>query len=346
MAEKYLSQEALADLSLELAVLIHAGLDVGEGLVLLQQDAHGDQAELLGRMARDAEDGLPLSEVMERSGAFPPSVCGQIACGERTGRLEESLRALSESCEARLRLERKLRSALLYPAVLFLLMLVVLAVLLMRVLPVFEEVYASLGGGMTGLAGGLLRLGQGLEAALPWLLPLMAAATVFLGAFAGSGDFREKLLRRWMSGARGDRGVARKLQDARIAQTLSMGLRSGFGAEESLEMAEPQCSAAAAQRCRKAVELLENGEDLVTALRQGEVLPPSSCTMLAMGMQSGCGDTVIQEIARRITEDGEAALQEKTEMVEPAMVIVASVLVGVILLAVMLPLMHIMSAMG
>lgn len=64
--------------------------------------------------------------------------------------------------------------ALLCPSILFLLMLLVIGVLLIRVLPVFEEVYASLGGGMTGLAGGLLRLGEWLAAALPWLTPILA----------------------------------------------------------------------------------------------------------------------------------------------------------------------------
>ena len=343
---KYLGDEVLAKISGELALLLHAGLDIAGGLAMLTEDAEGPERELLTALRQDAEEGLPLSECMERSGVFPPEVCAQVRCGERTGRLEETLSAMAESGESRLRLARQLRSALLYPSILFLLMLLVIGVLLIRVLPVFEEVYASLGGGMTGLAGGLLRLGEWLAAALPWLAPILAVLAALGLAFAGSQRFRETVLRRWRGGRWGDRGVSRKLQDARIAQSLSLGLRSGLSGEEALALAAPQCAPAAGERCHRAEKLLAEGLGFAEALRQGEALPPAACAMLALGIRSGSGDTVIREIARRLTEEGENALREKAERVEPALVLVASVMVGIILLAVMLPLLRVMSALG
>lgn len=343
---KYLGDEALAEVSGELAMLLHAGLDIAGSLAMLAEDAEGPERELLTALCRDAEEGLPLSECVERSGAFPPEVCAQIRCGERTGRLEETLSAMAESGESRLRLARQLRSALLYPSILFLLMLLVIGVLLIRVLPVFEEVYASLGGGMTGLAGGLLRLGEWLAAALPWLAPILAVLAALGLAFAGSQRFREEALRRWSGGRWGDRGISRKLQDARVAQSLSQGLRSGLSGEEALALTAPQCAPAAGERCRRAEKLLADGLGFAEALRQGEALPPAACAMLALGIRSGSGDTVIREIARRLTEEGENALREKAERVEPALVLVASVMVGIILLAVMLPLLRVMSALG
>lgn len=338
---KYLRDEALTALCGELALLLHAGLDIAGGLAMLAEDAEGPDRELLAALCRDAGEGLPLSECMERSGIFPPEVCAQVRCGERTGRLEETLSAMAESGESRLRLARQLRSALLYPSILFLLML-----LLIRVLPVFEEVYASLGGGMTGLAGGLLRLGEWLSAALPWLAPILAVLAALGLAFAGSQRFRETVLRRWRGGCWGDRGVSRKLQDARIAQSLSLGMRSGLSGQEALALAAPQCAPAAGERCHRAEKLLEEGLGFAEALRQGEALPPAACTLLALGIRSGSGDTVIREIARRLTEEGENALRERAERVEPALVLAASVLVGIILLAVMLPLLRVMSALG
>ena len=88
---KYLGDEALAKISGELAMLLHAGLDIAGGLAMLAEDREGLDGELLTALRRDAEEGLPLSECMERSGAFPPEVCAQVRCGERTGRLEETL---------------------------------------------------------------------------------------------------------------------------------------------------------------------------------------------------------------------------------------------------------------
>ena len=105
-------------------------------------------------------------------------------------------------------------------------------------------------------------------------------------------------------------------------------------------------AAALSQLSAQAEKLLEEGLGFAEALRQGEALPPAACTLLALGIRSGSGDTVIREIARRLTEEGENALREKAERVEPALVLAASVLVGIILLAVMLPLLRVMSALG
>ena len=76
-------------------------------------------------------------------------------------------------------------------------MLVMVVVLLTKVLPVFEDVYASLGGQLTGVAGGLLALGRVLDAAMPVLCAVLAAAVVLLAAFAGSAAFRTRVLSLW-----------------------------------------------------------------------------------------------------------------------------------------------------
>ena len=116
--------------------------------------------------------------------------------------------------------------------------------------------------------------------------------------------------------------------------------QSGLRADQYLAGVLDGLTRSAAQK------LLEEGLGFAEALRQGEALPPAACTLLALGIRSGSGDTVIREIARRLTEEGENALRERAERVEPALVLAASVLVGIILLAVMLPLLRVMSALG
>ena len=76
------------------------------------------------------------------------------------------------------------------------------------------------------------------------------------------------------------------------------------------------------------------------------LLPAGQCRLLELGQRSGAGDSAMEAIARDLTEEGEAALESLVSRVEPALVLVCSVLVGLILLSVMLPLMHIMSAIG
>jgi type IV pilus assembly protein PilC len=91
---------------------------------------------------------------------------------------------------------------------------------------------------------------------------------------------------------------------------------------------------------------VQDGKGLAQALGETGVLPASACRLLSMGLRGGTGDTVMEEIARRLSDEADLALESRVARVEPALVLVTSLLVGIILLSVMLPLMHIMTAIG
>ena len=229
-----MSHSEIAELCRGLALLLHAGSGLGDGLFLLAEEEKGELHTLLTQMGQQMDSGAFLSTAMTETSAFPPYVVGMVKVGERTGRMEEALNALVGYYEERERMDRQVRNALTYPSILLLLMLVVVAVLLIRVLPIFDEVYASLGSRLTGIAGGLLRLGQVLEGAMPLLCGLLAAVVVLLLLFSGNEHFRQWVLTFWRT-KQGDKGVSKKLNDARFAQALSMGLRSGLPVEEAVE---------------------------------------------------------------------------------------------------------------
>lgn len=342
---KTITNGELSSLTMELSMLLHAGIGVGDALSMLSgEDGYRD---LLDGMARRADEGEPLSQCLREGGRIPAYVCGLVEVGEETGRTEEALAALSRYYERRARLDRQVRSALLYPAVMLVLMLLVIAVLLVRVLPIFDDVYASLGGRLTGVAGGLLALGRGLDAAMPALWAALALAVVFFGAFAGVESFRDRVLALWRRG-RGDRGVSRRMNNARLAQAMAMGMASGLPLERSMELAASLMEDVppARARCEDCRARLEGGASLSAAMGESGLLPAGACRLLEIGQRGGTADAAMDKIARDLSEDGEAALEELVSRVEPSLVLVCSVLVGVILLSVMLPLMHIMSAIG
>lgn len=344
---KLMASEEVSSLCMELALLTHAGLGISDGLRLLGEDAAGEQKLFLNALADSVDGGNPLSDAMRECGGFPDYVCSLTAVGERTGRPEEAFGALSAYYESQARLEAHIRDALFYPAALLLLMLVVIAVLLIKVLPVFDDVFASLGGRMTGLAGGLLMLGHILDSILPGLWVLLAVCAVLLALFAVSGAFRASLLNRCRVRS-GDRGISGALFRTHFAQALAMGLQSGLQVEEALDLAASfqQKNPAAVRRCRDCRSRLDQGAGLAEALRDSGLLPAVYCRMLALGIRSGSGDSVMREISQRMEERCGEAIDAKVSRVEPTMVIVISVLVGVILLSAMLPLMNIMSAIG
>jgi len=343
-----LSNLEIAYLCRELALLLHAGIDEANGLYLMAEEASDRQMQtLLHTMARQMDDGCFLSDAFRQAGCFPAYITGLLRVGEAAGKTEEALNALHAYYENKEQMERQIISAMTYPAVLLVLMLIVIVILLSQVLPVFNDIYASLGGRLSGVAGGLLLLGQILDRCMPVLFGILAITALFFAGFYLHRGFRKTVTgfwsRRW-----GDRGIARKLNNARFSQALAMGFGSGMQLEESVELASLllQDSPGALRRCEACREQLLQGGSLTDALGSNDLLTNAACRLLTLGMRGGSSDSVMEEIAERMQQDAQQAIEAAVSGVEPALILVTSGLVGVILLSVMLPLMNIMSAIG
>ncbi|MEA4934635.1 MAG: type II secretion system F family protein [Lawsonibacter sp.] len=348
MKKHQLSNDEISGLCLELSLLLHAGVNFGDGLALMaEEESQSSSHDFLLHMAQQADDGASLANVFQTSGRFPNYVCALLAVGERSGRTEESLTALAQYYESRTQLDCRLRTALLYPAVLLLILLIVIVVLLVRVLPVFNDVYSDLGGHLTGVAGALFLLGCFLDQIMPILLVLLGLMFLFLALFSLSPSFRSLLLCWWRTHW-GDHGISRKINTARFAQSLAMGLSSGLPLEEALSLSSHLLEDVPSARVRfqDCLSKLEQGTPLAKAMGESGVLPRTQSRLLDLGLRSGSGDSVMEQIAQRLFAESETALEEKIGQVEPTLVVITSVLVGLILLSVMLPLMHIMTAIG
>lgn len=314
-----------------LALLLHGGISPAEGFSLLAGEGQKDLPSLPAQMGEALDRGDPLSEAMAESGSFEDYVSGFVRVGEETGALEQALDALADHYETRHRIRQALRRAVAWPLMLLGLMLVVIWVLLAQVLPVFDRVYASFGGGLTGPAAVLLALGQQWQL---WLCLLLGAAVLAV--------WTVKRL------ARKDRGIRARFCNARYLQAAAMGLCCGLSEEEALALAGGLLKDAPGtrQRCEDCEEQLRQGVSLPEALKAGRFLEASACRLLAAGQRSGNADRVLTQIAQRQMEGAFAALEAAAGWVEPLLVLGASALVGGILLTVMLPLMDILSAMG
>lgn len=343
-----LSNDYLSAFCLQISLLLHAGISIGDGLHMLAEDEEDPQAkEMLSMMGAQVDDGLQISDVMEQNGCFPDYVVYMTRTGEETGRTEAAFKALSDYYEEQRQLSERIRSALLYPVVLLILMLLIIGVLLIRVLPIFNTVYKQLGGSMTGIAAGLLQFGDVLRTALPVIGVVMGLVAAVVLVLYFSDSLRGKvagLVKRQL----GDRGIFHKVGMARFASALSMGMMSGLSMEEAMRTAmgfheESPKVKAGYEQCLKN---LEDGEPLAESLKKAGVFPNLYCRMLSLGVKSGAGDDIMAEIARRLEDDASQSIDGVVTRIEPTIVIVTSILVGVILLSVMIPLMNIMASIG
>ena len=332
----------LAEICRGFALLLGSGIGAAEGAFLLARE-NREQQTLLTSLGLRLDEGASMHDAMGQTGVFPEHLVAMVRIGEETGRLEETFMGLAEFYEEHCRSRERIRAALSGPAMILLLVLLVLGVLLVKVLPVFDRVYASLGSCMTGPAAGLLHLGEILKASLPVLLMGgIGAAVLWLRP-----ELRGKLADHWKK-RYGDRGIGRNFNNARFARALAMGFSSGMDLEHSLELAEKllQDDPGAAQRCRNCIRRIEEGNSLADALEKSQFLAPAQGRLLEVGFRSGSGDLVMENIAKTMMDDAWRSFDRRISGLEPAMVLVSSLLVGLILLSVMLPLADILSVLG
>lgn len=343
MNQKILTNEEIGSVCMALSHLLHSGISLADALVLLGEDTQdADLGNVLRSMAEGMDAGATAARVFREAERFPEYVTTLIGVGEQVGKLESALHALAEYYQNRAKLERQLRSALVYPVVLMAVLLAVMTGLLVWVLPVFDQVYAQLGSSLTGLAGWLLALGMGIKKLLPVLLAVGLLLVVLLMIPAV-----RKNVSRFMRNRLGDRGVYGKINRARFIQALSMGISSGMAPREAAEMASTLAQTRAFRNdCDRCMENLAGGSSLAKALKQTGMLTQAQGRLLEAGERSGRLDQVLEHLSGQLLTDSEEELERQAGKVEPVMVIVACVLIGGVLLAVLLPLIHIMSAIG
>ena len=347
MKANLLTEQELGDFCHSLSVLLHAGVGLADSLFLMAQEEKGRKQQCFTDLGRRLDQGSGLSDALGESESFPSRICGMLRIGEQTGRMEETLRYLARFYEQRHRLRKFLRSALAYPSLILLLVLAVVAVLLTEVLPVFDSVYASLGSRLTGPAAVFLHLGSRLKGALPVIGVVLAAAAagaLLVCYIPAVKKCVEELFQKYLA----DRGIRRRFNNAAFARALAMGIASGLQVEEAVRMAGELLSDVprAAERCKKCADLLGEGTPLPEAMESTGLLSASASRLLAVGIRGGNEDQVIAQIAERMEAEAMEDAERTVAAIEPAMVLLTSALVGVILLSVMLPLMDIMSAIG
>lgn len=145
----------------QLGMLIHSGISVTEGLAILQDESQTDtDREIITALLTSMEETGSLTQAMETSGRFPQSSVSYIKTGEETGCLDEILNSLALHYEQEQEVSEQIRSAVTYPLIMLGMMGIVIVVLLVKVLPVFQQVFQQMGMEMNTLSLGLLKAGS------------------------------------------------------------------------------------------------------------------------------------------------------------------------------------------
>lgn len=345
MKRKIRTYGELSEICSSLSRIVHSGTGTADGLAILAEGFEDRELKhVFEEMTEKADRGQPLSKLFAESGCFPEYAERLLAVGERTGHVEDALTALASYYDAQASLSRQFKSAVLYPALLFTVMISIFVILLCDVLPIFNDVYVQLGSGLSGFAGWLYRIGCALKTVTPLLLALLAAAVALLIAFALSQSFRDKILGVFV---RGSGKTGELLEAARFSQALDMGISSGMAAEAAVSGAgKLLADANAEKKCGSCAEMLMEGKTLPEALAASHLLPAGEVRLLNIARRTGSEKDAVRLMAKDLGDKYLDASRDRLGRIEPAMVITGCVLLGIIIISVMLPLLKVTLAIG
>lgn len=351
MANTILTSAQVGEFCESMALMLSAGITLAEGSSMLA-GGYGEgttERSVLMALYRSLAQGSSLADAMERSGAFPTYASSMVRNGERTGRLEGALRSLAHYYEEQARLFARIRTAVAYPCALLCVMSAILAFCVIAILPVFSGVYDTMAGGLAAPSATLVGVGMAVGwTALAITLVLTAfALAVFISCRSERG--RARLLRAAQK-LPGLRGPLHVIALGRFMATLAVYVASGSQSDEAVASAAvvveheslKERVAAAHEAMIRPIRPL----GLVQALTQHGVIDELSMRMLEFGMRTGQMDAGLSKLADSLFDDGVERFDRVIDMVEPVLVALMTVAIGATLIAVMLPLVGILGAIG
>lgn len=330
----------------QMAMILHSGIFAMEGISIMLEDAQdAREHELLAQIDDHLQATGSLYEALKSTAAFPAYMLQMVRIGEETGKLDDVLDALSVYYDREASIAQTIKNAVTYPLIMVFMMLLVIIVLITRVMPIFNQIFLQLGTEMTGLSKAILDFGTAINyySTILIILTILVVAAVF---YFGRTSKGRQHLRTLAAHTPMTRAFTEKIAMCRFAGGMSLTLSSGMSPEECLRMAAELIDhdgfAARLEVCQEA---LDEGQEFYRALLDAGVFSGLYARMASIGDRTGALDEVMQDIADQCQDEIDVKFTGLIAALEPTLVIVLSLIVGLILLSVMLPLMGIMSSL-
>jgi type IV pilus assembly protein PilC len=330
----------------QFATMINAGLPLVQALdILAKQSENPALKEVTRQIVFDVESGHTVADALRKHPkAFTDLYTNMVAAGEAGGILDTILLRLAVFLEKNDALVRKVKGAMIYPGVILSVAIIAIAVLLLFVIPVFKEMFASVGMALPLPTRIVIALSEFLQGY--WYLVgggLFGAVWMMRAYYATNNG------RRTIDGALlkfpilGD--VLRKSAVSRFTRTLGTLISSGVSILEGLEITAKTAGNRIIQDAiMESRASIAGGESIAAPLQKSQVFPPMVISMIAVGESTGGLDEMLSKIADFYDEEVDAAVSGLLAMMEPVMIVFLGVVVGGMVVSMYLPIFDMMNA--
>ncbi len=344
---RYLSNDEISMFFLQISYILKAGVPLYDGIEGgIDTMKNGRLKAAAAEISKKLGEGVSFADCLKESGVFPPYVTAMAEIGETSGRLEEVSTSLAEYYEREKITAAKMKNAVMYPFLLFCLMSVVVLVLVFKVLPMFEKIFAQMGGDISGNAGRMMRMGinAGTAAVCAVAVIVIAIALVFV---LSRGEKGRKRLWGFLLKCRLTKNLAKKMAARRFSSAMSLMLSGGVDINTALELSKAVLTDYNLDHSAEGIaHALNEGASFAEALRKSGIFPENFARMADIGMKTGSADSVMEKLSGIYDEEIDIALENAMSLIEPVLVGLISLVIGMILIAVLLPLTGVMASIG
>lgn len=340
--------EVVASFTRQLSLLVSTGTPLVEALASLErQTPEGPFRNVVARMRKSVEEGAQLSDTMASHPQYFDAVCRSLVCaGEQGGKLEVMLDRLSKLIRQQVKVRKTVQGAMVYPVLLIVVAVAVVCALLGFVLPRFEGLFKTLDTPLPATTQ-VLMVASGFLRAYWWAVVGGVAAAGFAGKVWLSSRAGRLGLDHFMTTAPQLGRISRSFATAQIARMLGTLLDGKVALLEALELTKQSMkSARYAALLEKAQDAVMRGDNVSAALADPALINASMCDALRSGERTGRMSAVLVSMADHMDEDNEVLIKTLTGLMEPLILMVLGLVVGIVAISMFLPLFDLTAAAG
>lgn len=323
----------------QFSTMIDAGLPIIQCLeIFTNQQENVSFKKMLKDIKESVEGGATLADALKKYPKhFDNLFVNMVAAGEAGGILDTILRRLSAYMEKAAKLKSQIKGAMVYPIVTMIIALVVVAVILIFVIPVFEEMFATMGGSLptpTQIVVNMSEFAQSnMHYAIGAIILFVIAFKKLYGTEKGRAFFDSLSLKLPIFGV-----LLRKVAVAKFTRTMGTMLSSGVAILEALDIvAKTAGNKTIEDSIYKVRSGISEGRTMADPLSESGVFPPMVCQMIAVGESTGALDSMLEKIADFYDEEVDQAVENLTALIEPFMLVFLGTVIGGLVVSMYLP---------
>jgi type IV pilus assembly protein PilC len=348
-AFKKIKPRSMQVFSRQFATMIEAGLNIVAALVILEEQTDDMYlAEVISELRADVEGGLLLSQAMARHPkVFNNLYISMVQAGEASGMLDHVLDRVAEQIEKETKIKRRVKGAMVYPTVVFTFATLVLIAMLMFIVPIFAKIFTSLGGHLPMLTQVVVDASDLLRQRWYIVFPLMAFTIWGVLRYKKTESGRQQWDRLKLRIPMKIGEVVLKVTMARLLRTLATLVAAGVDIIKALEIAGSTAGNWLVETAVADVRVkVQEGVPIAEPLTQDPLFPPMVSQMVKIGEETGELEKMLSKIADFYEDEVDAAIQSLTSIIEPLMMIGVGFMVGIIVIAMYLPMFRMMQLIG